>query len=169
MSNSKGFVIKSIKNGETSIILSCYLEEIGLKSFIVKGVYGTKKSKFSKAHFFPLNLININFSPSKSNRLSYVKEIKPLILYKSLHSSIEKSTIIIFLSEILASVFREESEQNQNLFNFLEKSIIWFDDQDSCNNFHIKFLIELTRYIGFYPNIRQETDNYFNLESGSSS
>ena len=120
MSNSKGFVIKSIKNGETSTILSCYLEEIGLKSFIVKGVYGTKKSKFSKAHLFPLNLININFSPSKLNRLSYVKEIKPLILYKSLHSSIEKSTIIIFLSEILASVFRGESEQNQNLFNFLE-------------------------------------------------
>ena len=57
MPNSRAFVIRSIKNGETSLITSCYLEDIGFKTFIVKGVYGSKKSKFSKAHFFPLNII----------------------------------------------------------------------------------------------------------------
>lgn len=169
MSNSKGFVVKSIKNGETSMIVSCYLEDIGLKSFIVKGIYGTKKPKFSKAHFFPLNLISINYSLSKPDRLSYIKEVKPVIIFNTLHSSIEKSTVIIFLSEILNSVFKEEGDKNQNLFNFLDKSIRWYDTQENCNNFHIKFLIELTRHIGFYPNIRSQDDNFFNLESGSSS
>ena len=169
MPNSKGFVVKSIKNGETSIIVSCYLEDIGLKSFIVKGIYGTKKPKFSKAHFFPLNLISINYSLSKPNRLSYIKEVKPVIIFNTLHSSIEKSTVIIFLSEILNSVFKEEGNKNQNLFNFLDKSIRWYDAQENCNNFHIKFLIELTRHIGFYPNIMNQEDNFFNLESGSSS
>ena len=169
MPNSKGFVVKSIKNGETSMIVSCYLEDIGLKSFIVKGIYGTKKPKFSKAHFFPLNLISINYSLSKPNRLSYIKEVKPVIIFNTLHSSIEKSTVIIFLSEILNSVFKEEGNKNQNLFNFLDKSIRWYDAQENCNNFHIKFLIELTRHIGFYPNIMNQEDNFFNLESGSSS
>lgn len=169
MPNSKGFVVKSIKNGETSMIVSCYLEDIGLKSFIVKGIYGTKKPKFSKAHFFPLNLISINYSLSKPDRLSYIKEVKPVIIFNTLHSSIEKSTVIIFLSEILNSVFKEEGDKNQNLFNFLDKSIRWYDVQENCNNFHIKFLIELTRHIGFYPNIMSQEDNYFNLESGSSS
>jgi len=166
MPNSKGFVVKSIKNG---VIVSCYLEDIGLKSFIVKGIYGTKKPKFSKAHFFPLNLISINYSLSKPDRLSYIKEVKPVIIFNTLHSSIEKSTVIIFLSEILNSVFKEEGDKNQNLFNFLDKSIRWYDVQENCNNFHIKFLIELTRHIGFYPNIMSQEDNFFNLESGSSS
>ena len=169
MSNSKGFVVKSIKNGETSMIVSCYLEDIGLESFIVKGVYGTKNNKFTKAHFFPLNFISIDYSVSKTGRLGYIKEVKPLKLYKSLHSNVEKSTVIIFLSEILNSIFKEEGEENKNLFNFLDRSLNWYDSQESCNNFHIKFLIELTRHIGFYPNISSEEDKFFNLESGSSS
>jgi len=169
MPNSRGFVVRSIKNGETSMIVSCYLEDIGLKSFIVKGIYGTKKPKFSKAHFFPLNFISIDYSVSKTGRLGYIKEVKPLKLYKSLHSNVEKSTVIIFLSEILNSIFKEEGEENKNLFNFLDRSLNWYDSQDSCNNFHIKFLIELTRHIGFYPNISSEEDKFFNLESGSSS
>ena len=169
MPNSKGFVVKSIKNGETSMIVSCYLEDIGLKSFIVKGIYGTKRPKFSKAHFLPLNFISINYNLSRPDRLSYIKEVKPVFIFNTIHSSIEKSTVIIFLSEILNSVFREEGDKNQNLFNFLDKSISWYDNQDNCNNFHIKFLIELTRHIGFYPNIRSQEDRFFNLESGSSS
>ena len=169
MPNSKGFVVKSIKNGETSMIVSCYLEDIGLKSFIVKGIYGAKKPKFSKAHFFPLNFISVNYSLIKPDRLSYIKEVKPVFIYKSLHFSIEKSTVIIFLSEILNSVFKEEGEKNQNLFNFLDKSLSWYDTQENCNNFYIKFLIELTRHIGFYPNIRNQEDKFFNLESGTSS
>ena len=169
MSNSRALVIKSIKQGETSLIVSCYLEEIGYRSFLVKGLYGSKKSRFSKAHFFPLNLISINYSLSKPDRLSYIKEVKPVIIFNTLHSSIEKSTVIIFLSEILNSVFKEEGDKNQNLFNFLDKSIRWYDVQENCNNFHIKFLIELTRHIGFYPNIMSQEDNFFNLESGSSS
>ena len=169
MPNSRGFVVKSIKNGETSMIVSCYLEDIGLKNFIVKGIYGIKKPKFSKAYFFPLNFISINYNLSKNERLGYIKEVKPINFYKSLHSSIEKSTVIIFLSEILNSVFKEEGDKNQNLFNFLDKSLNWFDSQESCNNFHLKFLIELTKHIGFYPNINNENDEFFNIKSGSSS
>ena len=169
MPNSRGFVVKSIKNGETSMIVSCYLEDIGLKNFIVKGIYGIKKPKFSKAYFFPLNFISINYNLSKNERLGYIKEVKPINFYKSLHSSIQKSSVIVFLSEILNSVFKEEGDKNQNLFNFLDKSLNWFDSQESCNNFHLKFLIELTKHIGFYPNINNENDEFFNIKSGSSS
>ena len=54
MPNSKGFVVKSIKNGETSMIVSCYLEDIGLKSFIVKVIYGTKKPGLMNGSASPL-------------------------------------------------------------------------------------------------------------------
>ena len=169
MPNSKAFVIRSIKNGETSLIVSCYLEDIGYKTFIVKGVYGSKKSKFSKAHFFPLNIINLNYSYTEGKNLGFIKEVKTEKLYKSLHLDIQKSSVIIFLSEILNSIFKEETLVNKDLFNFLLNSLSWYDQVKSCNNFHLKFLIELSRFIGFYPNINNENDSFFNLESGSTS
>ena len=167
MPNSKAFVIRSIKNGETSLIVSCYLEDIGYKTFIVKGVYGSKKSKFSKAHFFPLNIINLNYSYTEGKNLGFIKEVKTEKLYKSLHLDIQKSSVIIFLSEILNSIFKEETLVNNDLFNFLLNTLSWYDQVKSCNNFHLKFLIELSRFIGFYPNINNENDSFFNLESGS--
>ena len=169
MPNSRALVIRSIKNGETSLIVSCYLEDIGYKTFIVKGVYGSKKSKFSKAHFFPLNIINLNYSYTEGRNLGFIKEVKSEKLYKSLHIDIQKSSIIIFLSEILNSIFKEETIVNKDLFNFLLNTLLWYDQVKSCNNFHIKFLIELSRFIGFYPNIINKNDSFFNLESGSTS
>lgn len=169
MPNSRAFVIRSIKNGETSLIVSCYLEDIGYKTFIVKGVYGSKKSKFSKAHFFPLNIINLNYSYTEGKNLGFIKEVKTEKLYNSLHLDIQKSSVIIFLSEILNSIFKEETLVNKDLFNFLLNTLSWYDQVKSCNNFHIKFLIELSRFIGFYPNINNENDSFFNLESGSTS
>ena len=169
MSNSKAFVIRSIKQGETSLIVSCYVEKIGYRSFLVKGVYSSKKSKFSKAHFFPLNLINIHYSFNESKNLGFIKEVKSEILFSTIHSDIQKSSVIIFLSEILNSVFKEEIDVNQDLFNFLLNSLIWYDSVIECNDFHVKFLIELSKYIGFHPNIINENDHYFCLESGTTS
>ena len=169
MSNSRALVIKSIKQGETSSIVSCYLEEIGFKSFLVKGLYGQKKSRFSKAHFFPLNIININYSFNENRNLGFIKEVKSEFLFNTIHADIQKSSVVVFLSEILNSVFREELEVNQDLFNFLLSSLVWYDNSKECNNYHIKFLIELTKYIGFHPNIRNKDDMYFCLESGSTS
>ena len=169
MSNSKAFVIRSIKQGETSLIVSCYVEKIGYRSFLVKGVYSSKKSRFSKAHFFPLNLINIHYSFNESKNLGFIKEVKSEFLFSTIHSDIQKSSVIIFLSEILNSVFKEEIDVNQDLFNFLLNSLIWYDSVIECNDFHVKFLIELSKYIGFHPNIINENDQYFCIESGTTS
>ena len=169
MSNSKALVIKSIKHGETSLIVSCYLEEIGYRSFLVKGLYGSKKSRFSKAHFFPLNLINIHYSFNEKKNIGFIKEVKSEVLFNTIHSDVQKSSVIVFLSEILNNVFREELEVNQDLFDFLLNSLIWYDNVIECNNYHIKFLLELSKYIGFHPNIISENDPYLCLESGTTS
>ena len=126
-----------------------------------------KKSKFSKAHFFPLNLINIHYSSNEIKNLGFIKEVKSEVLFNTIHSDIQKSSVIVFLSEILNSVLREELEVNKDLFDFLLNSLIWYDNVRECNNYHIKFLIELSKYIGFHPNISNENDLYFCLESGS--
>ena len=69
------------------------------------------------------------------------------------------------LNENLIYSWIERSQLPTILLNTLS----WYDQVNSCNNFHLKFLIELSRFIGFYPNINNENDSFFNLESGSTS
>ena len=144
-------------------------ENLTLFSGNFAGLYGSKNSRFSKAHFFPLNVINIHYSFNVSKNLGFIKEAKSEVLFNSLHSSVQKSSVIVFLAEILNSVFKEELEVNQDLFDFLLNSLIWYDNVIECNNYHIKFLLELSKYIGFHPNIISENDPYLCLESGTTS
>ncbi|MEK9756132.1 MAG: DNA repair protein RecO [Bacteroidota bacterium] len=167
MSNSQAIVVSSLKHGETSLISSLYLYDLGFKTFIIKGILGSKKSKYNKAHFLPLSIININFSINQSKDIGYLIESKSEIFYETLHTDIEKSSVVIFLSEVLTKVLREETDPNPKLFEFIRVNLIWFDKVEKCNNFHLKFLIELTRFIGFYPSINS-MDKYFDIELGSS-
>jgi DNA repair protein RecO (recombination protein O) len=62
---------------------------------------------------------------------------------------------------MLYSTLKEESPQ-PDLFDFIEDSIIFFDKCTSgVANFHISFLTGLTRFLGFEPGPRLDTENTF--------
>ena len=114
MSNqSKAIVLHSIKYGETSLIVNCFLYDIGVKSFIVKGVLNSKNTKFSKSYFLPLSIIDINYSVKKNKDIGYISDAKPAKIFKSVHTDIFKSSVIIFISELLNSVGLSESHINR--------------------------------------------------------
>jgi DNA repair protein RecO (recombination protein O) len=71
----------------------------------------------------------------------------------------------MFLSEILATVLKEE-EQNFPLYDYLEVTLKWLDYQDEFSNFHLLFLLNLTQYLGFYPENTNSDAPYFNLSNG---
>jgi DNA repair protein RecO (recombination protein O) len=71
----------------------------------------------------------------------------------------------MFLSEVLSSVLREE-EENQALYHYLETSFRWLDTTDKFSNFHLLFLLNLTKHLGFYPDISDTNQLYFNLNNG---
>jgi DNA repair protein RecO (recombination protein O) len=56
-------------------------------------------------------------------------------------------------------------KKNRPLFAFLEHSIEVLENTDSgIANFHIAFLLQLTRYLGILPNLeRYRLDCYFDL------
>jgi len=158
-------VVWSLKYGDSSLITNCYTKTDGLKSYILNGILKSRKTGIKKGLFQPFNLINI-ISSHKKEKLNYIKEAsidKPL---NSIHNSISKTTITLFLSEVLKSVLQEEGDKNENLYDFLETTTLWLDNSNSNANFHVKFLIELTRYIGFYPNVSNINNPYFDMSSG---
>ena len=169
MSNqSKAIVLHSIKYGETSLIVNCFLYDIGVKSFVVKGVFNSKNKKFSKSYFLPLSIISINYSPKNNKDLGYIIDAKPTKIFTSLHIDLFKSSVIVFISELLNSVLKESPGSNKKLFKYLEYSLIWFDKSTQEVNFHLKVLVDLTKFIGFYPNIKEESHKFFDLGLGTS-
>jgi len=165
---SKAIVLHSIKYGETSLIVNCFLYDLGLKSFMIKGVLNSKNKKFSKSYFLPLSIICITYSIKTNKDLGYITEAKPAQIYTSLHIDLFKSSVVVFIGELLNSVLKESPGSNQKLFQYLEYSLTWFDRSNKVSNFHLKVLIDLTKFIGFYPNIKEESHAFFDLNSGTS-
>ncbi len=159
-------VISSLKYGETSKIVKCYTKSSGIKSFIAKGIY-SKKNKTNPL-FFSLNQIELVYEDKNTNGLEYFRGATQFLYYQTIHSSPQKTAITLFLSEILNSVLQEE-EPNAALFDFIASSFEAFDKKDSAYaDFHLWFLINLTKYVGFYPNIKHQS-LYFDLTNGISS
>ena len=94
-----------------------------------------------------------------------IKEVKLDCIYQSLHINILKSAIVMFLAEVLSIVLKEE-EENQFLYNYLETTLQWLDHETEFSNFHLLFLLNLTKHLGFYPDLKNIDNPYFNLRNG---
>lgn len=163
---TKAIILSSIKFKDADLIVKCYTKAKGSVSFMVKGVLKSKKAKLRPAMFQTLNLLDIEFLHRDKGRLEYFKDVKISQHLNSIQSDIYKSTMVMFLSEILKSAIHEE-EANPGLFDFLEKAIKHLEDTKNYANFHIAFLVNLSTYLGFAPHKPVEpSDTYFNLSEG---
>ena len=163
---TKAIVLSFLKYGDTSLIVRCFTLEDGLKSYLLKGVLSAKKGKIKAAYFQPLTQLNIEANHNNKSNLNSIREVHIVNPYQHIYTNIFKQTIVLFLSEILSSTIQEE-ESNKGLFSFLETSFIWLDTNDKTSNFHLLFLINLTRFLGFYPDTSKINYPYFNLMDGN--
>ncbi|WGH74780.1 DNA repair protein RecO [Tenacibaculum tangerinum] len=162
---TKAIVLSSLKYGDTSLIVKCLTLQEGIKSYMIKGVLKAKKGKLKPAYFQPLTQLNLVANHNSKSSLNAIKEGQVVYPYETVHTSVVKQTIMLFLSEVLSSILQEE-EENVPLYNYIETSLIWLDTHSHVANFHLLFLLNLTKYLGFYPdtsNIEKET---FNLLDG---
>jgi DNA repair protein RecO (recombination protein O) len=164
--NYNAVIIKTINYSDSSLIVKAYTDAEGLKSFIIKGARNKKKNSVMGL-FQPLSAVEIVASlTKKGNSLQFIKEVRNRFPIKEMHTHPVKLGVVIFLAEVLDKVLKEE-EENHLLFDFINNSIHYFDELEKFANFHISFLIELTKYLGFYPLIGEENADSFDLESGN--
>lgn len=159
---TKAIVISSVKYGDSDLIVKLYTE-VGLKSYLLKRILKSKKGKLKTAYFQPLTQLEIVASHNDKGNLNYIKEAKVFYAYQTLATSIIKQTIAIFLSEVLSKSLNEE-EANLKLYKYLETSLIWLDVNDNISNFHLLFLLKLSKYLGFYPDKENSNFQYFDLQ-----
>lgn len=162
---TKAIVISSIKYGDASVIVKCLTASDGIKSYLLKGILKSKKGKLKIAYFQPLTQLEIVANHKNKGNLEYIKEVKTVHPYTTISSSISKSAIILFLSEILNSAVQEE-EKNDALYQYIENTLQWLDVHSEIANFHLVFLLHLTKYFGFFPDIQNSEKEYFDLQEG---
>lgn len=165
LSKNNCLVLSKIKFRDYDLIVKCYTQERGVVSYILRGVLKSKKSQSKTVYFQALSQLQIEESYKPNQSLHSIKEIKLNYIYKSLYTNIYKSAIVLFLSEILSTVLKEE-EKNLDLYNYIETALQYLDNEDKFSNFHLLFLLKLTRYLGFQPEQKFNKLDYFNLESG---
>ncbi len=165
-SATRGIILRQTKYSESSIILNVYTEQWGLESYILRGVR-KKNRKTGMAVLQPMTLVQLVPSPSQKSNLRFIKEIQPLSQYTSIPFDHTKSSVLMFLNEILNQVLMEESE-NKLLFSFLFYSMEFFDKYEGpVANFHLLFLVQLTRYLGVFPRNNYSTKKrWFDIVQG---
>ncbi|MFD2246310.1 DNA repair protein RecO [Pontibacter ruber] len=147
---TRGIVLNYMKFRETSIITKIYTEQLGLQSYIVNSV--RKKGPGSRmALFQPFTLLDMVVYTSHRGGLTRMSEYKIAYPFATIPFDIRKSSMLLFLSEIVARTVKEE-EENPALFHFLYNAMIEFDEQEEhFENFHLMFLLHLSHHLGFGP------------------
>lgn len=143
---TKGIVFNFIKYKETSIICRIFTEKFGIRSYMVRGV---RKKKSTLAFYQPFTQLDLLVTEQENRDIQQIREVKVSFSYTEIPYQIKKTSIALFLAEVLYKSIREESEQTE-LFRFLEHSLITFDAlQVQPENFHLQFLLKLPTYLGF--------------------
>lgn len=164
--STEGLVINAIKYGETSIISNVFTRELGTQAYLVRGVRKSK-SKRKQYLFQPLTLVHMVASHKEKANLNHIKEIQLLDAYHTIPEQIEKTSLAIFLSEILSHALRNQ-EANETLFLFLRKALLHLDATTKpVTNYHLVFLLKLSKFLGFQPRNNYDSRHcFFNLQEG---
>jgi DNA repair protein RecO (recombination protein O) len=162
---TKAIVISSLKYQEKSLIVKCFTESHGLKTYFVRDAFSSRKSNQKIAYFQPLTILEIEAVHKNKGTLENFKEIKIATPFQTIHSDIFKSTIVLFISEILHHSIHEE-EKNEHLFEFLETALFWLDNHNETVNFHLILMLEMTKFLGFYPDISDKDYPFFDTNEG---
>lgn len=148
---TRGLVFRFTRYRETSVIVTIFTEIFGVQSYIVNGVRSSKSSGNKMALLQPLTLLDLVVYHREHANINRIKEVKCLYPYHSLTVDVKKVTVAMFLNEIMNKTIKEESHAGE-LFEFLYQSLVIFDQmKHGYENFHLVFLLKLSRFLGFGP------------------
>ena len=147
---TRGIVFNKVKYAESSLVVKIFTEELGLQSYLVKGV-NSKNARLKPSLFQPLSLLEMVAYHRPSHGLQHIKEARISYPWQHISFSPEKQSILMFLDEVLYKSIRHENPDKE-LFQWIYHALVWFDlEENNFLNFHLFFLMQLTLFLGFSP------------------
>lgn len=164
---TRGIVLKTTTYSESSVVVQVFTEKFGIQSYLINGVK-KPKAKIPINVLQPLHLLEMVVYYKQNTQIQRVAEARPMPMFKSIPYNLVKNTIAQFLNEVLYKSIRQQ-HTDERLFEYLFNAISWFDEtEEFCVNFHLLFLMKLTRFLGFAPQPQARADQkYFDLQEGN--
>ena len=162
----RGIVLKTTLYSESSVVVQVFTDKFGIQSYLINGVKKTK-AKIPMNVLQPLHLLDMVVYHKMNTQIQRVSEARPSPVFKTIPYDVVKNTIVQFLNEVLYKSIRQQ-HTDENLFDFIYNAISWFDESDEpAVNFHLAFLLKLSRFLGFAPHEQTKNDQkYFDLQEG---
>ena len=164
---TEAIVLHSFKYGETRIIVDVFSKSSGRLSLIAS-LPKTQKARLKKQYFQPMTLLEVTYDQRPHVQLQSLKDARLLTAWSSIPFSPEKLALSLFCAEFLYHALRSE-QQNAPLFAYVCDAMQWLDvSMQGYANFHLTFLMHLSRFLGFYPNLDEYQEDYvFDLRAGT--
>ncbi len=158
-------VLRALKYGESQMIIELFARATGRVSFFCH-IPKSNKGKIKKQLFQPLTLLDIVFDYRPQASMQHFRDLRLAKPFVSVPFDAAKLSISLFLAEFLNYATRDE-QQNEPLYDYIEDSLLWLDNvTDQFANFHLVFMMRLSRFIGFFPNLTADTSHgWFDLQN----
>ncbi|WP_108822810.1 DNA repair protein RecO [Dysgonomonas sp. Marseille-P4361] len=163
---TRGLVLNTINYNDKYILVQIFTESFGRVTYMVSKAKG-KNVKVPKSLFSPLAILNLEVEHQASRDIQRIREAHPEVHLYDISCNLGKTSMAFFLSEFLTRVLRDADESN-HLFYFLEQSVQVLEMTDkSIANYHLVFMLKLSHFLGFYPNLEEYRENsLFDMMNG---
>ena len=154
---TRGIVLRTVRYGETSVIVNIYTEAFGIQSYLVNGVRKVSKKGSGQANLFqPASILELVVYHNDLRQLQRVREFKWGYLYQNIFFDVRKNAVALFMIELLQKCLKQP-EQNAELFYFIEDAFVHLDqaNENVMANFPLFFALHLMVFAG----VRMD-DNY---------
>lgn len=163
----RGIVLKTTMYSESSVVAQVFTDKFGIQSYLINGVK-KPRAKIPMNILQSLHLLDMVVYHKANSQIQRVAEARPSPIFASIPYDVIKNAIVQFLNEVLYKSIRQQ-HADENLFDFIYNAIAWFDHSAQAGvNFHLAFLLKLSRFLGFAPSSRLRDDQkFFDLQEGS--
>ena len=167
LDKTTGIILHQIKFTDSGNIAQVFTRKFGRQSFLVRGIRN-RRSGNQNVHLQPLSIIDIVLYYKESRSMQTMKEFSVSFLPADIYNNIVKTSMALFIGEVLTNVLKEESPQ-EDLFEFIRDSVIYLDRLDEgYSNFHVAFLCGLCSFLGIEPGRKTDDETcFFDMVNGS--
>ena len=157
---SSVIVLHYLKYGDSGLVLHVLDSEQGRTSLLLRGL-GKGKSSPDQGSIFNLSILDVVTYDSPKASMSNLREYEPKVALNEIRTDLNKSVIALFISELLYRSIKD-GDGDRELFEWLCEAIVRLDaEEGSCANFHLWFLVEYSRKLGFLPRDNFNAENCF--------
>lgn len=166
--HTRGIVLRTVKYGETSLIVLIYTELFGVRSYIVNGVRSNHKGSLKASHFQPAAQLDLVVYHNELKNIQRIREGRWHYLYRQIFFDMRKNAVALFMVELVQKTIREP-ETNPDLFHFIEDAFQQLDHAEGIvvANYALFFTLHLSSFFGFrIQDNFQPGRNYLDLQEG---